>query len=284
MTNLVIPTLSYPRKPPEGEYNSNLNIRLAAYDAEMSGMNMALASPSYEVLLPDGLIEIVSDDYFTHDAGGNIGTDMTFHGAAVHIAFGITTSADGIGISLTMSGNIVHLERFNEQQAGEPSGSDQTLISDLGAYETPIGYVGEIDRELRYWSDSDLPKVSHGIVFYGDTSDLVDALEELDRVRDDALEEGYEEPTHTAIHNADLLVKTMYEISPQRFDVYPMSDGEVVIDGGYHGRRIGVFCYPDGRILYIGWENGERRRIARPSADDIPRQFLEAALQQLSDF
>ena len=115
-----------------------------------------------------------------------------------------------------------------------------------------------------------------------DRADFKAALKDLDGVIGEAREDGYLEPTPQAIENARLLVKAMYDIRPMRYDIYPMDDGEVVIDGG-NERRIGVFCYPDGGVLYIGWADGERVRIRRDDAKDIPYEFLKLALNQLGD-
>ena len=115
-----------------------------------------------------------------------------------------------------------------------------------------------------------------------DRADFKAALEDLDGVIDEAIEDGYPEPTPQAIDSARLLIKVMYDIRPMRYDIYPMDDGEVVIDGGSE-RRIGVFCYSDGSVLYIGWAGDERVRIHRDSPDDIPYEFLSLALHQLGD-
>lgn len=110
-------------------------------------------------------------------------------------------------------------------------------------------------------------------------ADFKAALEDLDDVIDEAREDGYPEPTPQAIENVRMLVKAMYDIRPMRYDIYPMDDGEVVIDGGSE-RRIGVFCYPDGSVLYIGWANGERVRIRRDGIEDVPYEFMKLALNQ----
>ena len=115
-----------------------------------------------------------------------------------------------------------------------------------------------------------------------DVTELNAALEDLDSVIDEAIEDGYTEPTPQAIDSARLLIKVMYDIRPMRYDIYPMDDGEMVIDGGSE-RRIGVFCYSDGSVLYIGWAGDERVRIHRDSPDDIPYEFLNLALHQLGD-
>ena len=113
-----------------------------------------------------------------------------------------------------------------------------------------------------------------------DLTDLNAALKDLDGVIDEAREDGYPDPAPQAIENARLLVEAMYDIRPMRYDIYPMDDGEVAIDGG-DKRRIGVFCYPDGSVLYIGWTDGKRVRIRCDDPKDIPYEFLNLALNQL---
>ena len=133
-------------------------------------------------------------------------------------------------------------------------------------------------------SDSGLPHVSKGMVFYGNISDLEAALDELEAIAEAAREDDCLEPTQTAIDNADLLLKTLYDISSRRYDIYPMSGGEIVIDGGSRGRRIGVFCYPDGRVLYVGWVDGVRQKVSKHGVANLPRIFLKKALSQLDAF
>jgi hypothetical protein len=130
-------------------------------------------------------------------------------------------------------------------------------------------------------SESGLPEVSKGMVFYGDLSDLKAALDELESIKEAAEEDDCLEPTPLASENADFLVKTLYNISPRKYDVYPMSAGEIVIDGGNSGRRIGVFCYPDGRVLYVGWVDERRQKISKESVADVPYEFLNKSLTQL---
>ena len=115
------------------------------------------------------------------------------------------------------------------------------------------------------------------------TSHLEAALEELSNIREHAEEEGSEEPTQQAIDNAGVILRSMYGISPRRYDIYPMGQGEVVIDGGGPTGRCVVFCYPDGRILYIGRIGNDGISERRPDAKDIPVRFLEQSLQQLDN-
>ena len=72
----------------------------------------------------------------------------------------------------------------------------------------------------------------------------------------------------------------MYDLSPQAYDIYPMGGGEIAIDGDVGERRIGVFCYPDGRMQYIGWVNDKRQEVREDSSENIPVDFLRRALNQ----
>ncbi len=111
--------------------------------------------------------------------------------------------------------------------------------------------------------------------------DLGAALNDLSEVETEARDAGYLVPTRGAIESARLLVREMFLIRPMRYHIYPMPDGEIAIDGGEQGTRIGVFCYPDGDVQYIGWVNGECHEEHSPIASDIPYVFLRRALSEL---
>ena len=115
-------------------------------------------------------------------------------------------------------------------------------------------------------------------------SDLMAALENLKCINHQAREEGYPAPSAIAMEKTEALVRTMFRILPVRYDVYPSDDGEIVIDGGGSGRRIFVYCYPDGDVLYIGWVDGERRRVRSSGDDYIDTEFLGKALSQLGEY
>jgi hypothetical protein len=110
---------------------------------------------------------------------------------------------------------------------------------------------------------------------------LREALDAISEVRYVAIEEDCDEPSDVAIANAKAVLRAMHDLSSRAYDIYPMSGGEIAIDGGSNGRRIGVFCYPDGRIQYVGWVDGERQEIRRTDDADIPTDFLRRALGQL---
>ena len=110
---------------------------------------------------------------------------------------------------------------------------------------------------------------------------LREPLDTLGRVKDLALEDECDEPSDIAISNAGVILKAMFAISPRLYDIYPMGGGEIVIDGGSRGQRIGVFCYPDGRVQYVGWIDEERQQVREVGTENIPTDFLWRALCQL---
>lgn len=112
-------------------------------------------------------------------------------------------------------------------------------------------------------------------------SDLQEALDALANVREWAAEDGCDEPSDLAIANADTMLRAMYNMSPRVYDVYAMGDGEVVIDGmGLKCRRVGVFCYNDGRVQVVGWKNGMRDHV---SDTGITKQVLYAVQDVLME-
>jgi hypothetical protein len=73
----------------------------------------------------------------------------------------------------------------------------------------------------------------------------------------------------------------MYDISAGRYEVYAISDGDIVIEGGSGRTRVGVFCSPDGFVLCIGWVNGVRDKRFGQGSKEIPSDFLRSALSEL---
>ena len=110
---------------------------------------------------------------------------------------------------------------------------------------------------------------------------LQEALDALADVRAVAREEDCEEPSVVAIENAGFLIREMFALSERTYDVYPMGGGEIAIDVGNRGRRIGVFCYPDGKVQYVVLLDGERNDIRTDGVNDIPIALLTRAFNQL---
>ena len=114
------------------------------------------------------------------------------------------------------------------------------------------------------------------------SSELRDALLDLDNAVAEAREEDYPIPSDTAISNARRLLIAMYAIYPHRFEVYPTQDGEMAIDatGGF-GRSVLLLCESSGGALCLVNMNGRHRRAQYPDSVWLPDGFIREALQEL---
>ena len=110
---------------------------------------------------------------------------------------------------------------------------------------------------------------------------LRDALSALSDVKLVAREEDCDEPSDLATSNAEVVLRKMFDLSPRTYDIYPMGGGEIVIDAGNWGRRIGVFCYPDGRMQYVTLLDNEQKDIREDGVENIPIDLLNRVLHQL---
>ena len=114
--------------------------------------------------------------------------------------------------------------------------------------------------------------------------DLADALPDLDDVFDAAREAGIAEPSRLAFENARRLLKAMYDLSPRRFDVYPMADGYIAVDGrGGYGRAALLTCGSAGDAVCLVTIDGERRRAHYATTAGRPDDFVRQALRELDD-
>ena len=126
--------------------------------------------------------------------------------------------------------------------------------------------------ETHEWSDMPAPR----------QSELADALLDLDEVFDAAREEGIAEPAKLAFENAKRLLRAMYDLSPRRFDVYPMADGYIAVDGrGGYGRAVALMCGSAGDAVCLVTIDGERRRAHYDTTHNLPDDFVRQALREL---
>ena len=111
---------------------------------------------------------------------------------------------------------------------------------------------------------------------------LEEALQDLREARDEAREEEFPEPSDKVIANAERLLRAMYAIAPQRFEVYPTPDGEIAIDapGGY-GQSFIAFCESTGGVLCMLNAGDEHRRARYDSIRTLPDEFVSEALAKL---
>lgn len=112
--------------------------------------------------------------------------------------------------------------------------------------------------------------------------ELRDALHDLNEAQEEAREEEFPYPSEAALRNARRLLCAMYDISPQRFEVYPTPDGEMAIDAsGGPGRSVLLLCDSDGGALCLVNMNGEYRRARYSDTDRLPDGFVKEALDEL---
>lgn len=115
-------------------------------------------------------------------------------------------------------------------------------------------------------------------------ADLKAALDDLADVRREALEERFEPPSAKAIETAERLLRAMYTLRPQRFEVYPTQEGEVDVSAsGGRGRSVILVCDSAGGALCSVNLNGRHRRAVYDpvSAAALPDGFVRDALAEL---
>ena len=114
------------------------------------------------------------------------------------------------------------------------------------------------------------------------SSELNEALQDIQELTNEAFEEGFLPPSDKALNNAKRLLKEMYAISSRRYEIYPTPDNEIAIDapGGY-GRSVILLCGSDGGALCLVNMNGKHRRARYSSIGMLPDGFLREALAEL---
>ena len=111
--------------------------------------------------------------------------------------------------------------------------------------------------------------------------DLSDAFTDLSHAAVEAQEEGFALPSDLALANAKRLLREMYEIVPQRFEVYPTPDAEVAIRALAPRRSVILLCKPEGGAVCLVNLKSGRRRKRYTAADALPDSFLKEALLDL---
>ena len=113
--------------------------------------------------------------------------------------------------------------------------------------------------------------------------DLEEALEDLRTTPDEAVDEGFPQPTKLALANARRILRPMYALLPTRLEVYPTPDGEVaIVAPGAARHSVMVLCESNGGALCMVNMDGEHRRARYSTADSLPDGFLRDALNELA--
>ena len=113
---------------------------------------------------------------------------------------------------------------------------------------------------------------------------LAEALADLKQVVEEAQEEGFNIPSLPAIRNAERLLRSLYQIAPRRFEVYPVQDGDIALDGrGTPRRWFVLYCSSDGGALCTAGIDGRRYFQRYPNADILPDPYVRSALDALDN-
>ena len=113
-------------------------------------------------------------------------------------------------------------------------------------------------------------------------SELQSALDDLSEVMEEAAEKGYQIPSATAISEANRLLETMYEIAPQRFEVYPMPEGAVTIDAtNENGHYLMVLIAIDASARFLTKSASGCSRKHFESTDDITSELLRETFLEI---
>ena len=111
--------------------------------------------------------------------------------------------------------------------------------------------------------------------------DLVEALMDLHHVRSTAEEDGYTLPPLDAVMVAGRALRAMYRRAPRWYGVYPMLDGEIVIDAPTpSGTKVVVVFYRDGTIRCSTLIDGKHSHQVYPDPLAIPDEFMLSALRR----
>ena len=111
---------------------------------------------------------------------------------------------------------------------------------------------------------------------------LAEALRDLHEVVEEAEEEGFPPPKEIALDNAKRLLREMYAITPRRYEVYPMPDGEVAIDApDGRGSSVLLLCDSDGGALCLVNMKGKHRRARYSTTETLPDGFIREAMAEL---
>lgn len=124
-------------------------------------------------------------------------------------------------------------------------------------------------------------QTSPPVQIWEDSEDLSNALSDLHGAMDEATEEGYRQPSDDAVTEAERILRSVCEVSPRRFEVYPTQDGEIALDAPGNAGSVILLLDPHGCALCLVNVNGNHRRARYSSTTTLPDGFVREALVEL---
>lgn len=112
---------------------------------------------------------------------------------------------------------------------------------------------------------------------------LSDAFHDLEQVDEEAHDDGSPIPSHLAHRNAHRLLERMFRICQVRYSVYPLHDGEIVIEARSAKGSLLVVCRSDGRVGCSVRIEHRSRTERYHDASSLPNGFMRDALRELTD-
>lgn len=107
------------------------------------------------------------------------------------------------------------------------------------------------------------------------------SLSDLRGAMQEAREEGYRRPSEDAVTEAERILRSIYEVSPRRFEVYPTQDGEIALDAPGDSGSVILLLDRHGCALCLVNVNGNHRRSRYSSTTTLPDGFVREALSEL---
>ncbi len=117
-----------------------------------------------------------------------------------------------------------------------------------------------------------------------DPPELVEALRDLHKLRRVAEEDGDVLPEKEALDRAESLLRAMFQVPSQSYDVYPLPDGDIAIDADTpRGTKVVIVSDHDGSARCLTYIDGQSdsREYGDPSV--IPDSFIKEALTRASE-
>ena len=114
-----------------------------------------------------------------------------------------------------------------------------------------------------------------------DCDEFANALSDLRGAINEATEEGYRRPSDDAVTEAERILRSLYEVFPRRFEVYPTQDGEIALDAPSDSGSVILLLDPDGGALCLVNANGNHRRARYSSTRTLPDGFVREALSEV---
>ena len=135
------------------------------------------------------------------------------------------------------------------------------------------------DKRIRFLQcavESDAATVADDIL-------LLDILNDLWSVPEEASAEGFPIPPERMLSSVAHLLRTMFDILPWRFEVYPNEDHEIEIDvPNLRGSSVVISCDSKGGALCTVNILGNHRNKWYDSIVSLPDNFLREALIELT--